>query len=189
MSNKPAKIGRRDILEGGLGFGLAVCLPRCTVAGQGDTAADFPKEGDLLIKAGDTSRRPLTVDDVARDTGPLMVRAMDPASKVVREGSRLNAILVVRIDASQLGSASQSYSAAGVVAYSAICTHQGCEVSEWIAELQLLSCPCHDSVFDPKDDGKVSDGPAPRSLPALPLKIRDGELVVAAPFTSRPGFS
>jgi Rieske Fe-S protein len=31
-------------------------------------------------------------------------------------------------------------------------------------------------------------GPAPRRLPALPLKIADNRLVVAEPFTGRPGF-
>jgi Rieske Fe-S protein len=34
----------------------------------------------------------------------------------------------------------------------------------------------------------VLDGPAPRALPALPLKIADGMLVVAKPFTTRVGF-
>ena len=47
----------------------------------------------------------------------------------------------------------------------------------------MLECACHFSIFDPKDGGKVVDGPAPRVLPALPLKIVDGHLVVARPFT------
>jgi rieske iron-sulfur protein len=33
----------------------------------------------------------------------------------------------------------------------------------------------------------VIDGPTPRALPALPLKIVDGKLAVARPFTSRVG--
>jgi len=74
------------------------------------------------------------------------------------------------------------------VAYTAICTHSGCEVSDWIADQETLSCPCHDSLFDPKDDARVVDGPAPRVLPALPLKLVDGKLVVGGPFTSRVGF-
>jgi Rieske Fe-S protein len=32
------------------------------------------------------------------------------------------------------------------------------------------------------------DGPAPRPLPALPLKIVDGRLVVAQPFTAAIAF-
>jgi rieske iron-sulfur protein len=33
----------------------------------------------------------------------------------------------------------------------------------------------------------VIDGPAPRALAALPLKVADGKLVVALPFTARVG--
>jgi Rieske Fe-S protein len=33
----------------------------------------------------------------------------------------------------------------------------------------------------------VIDGPTPRSLAALPLKLADGKLVVAKPFTGRVG--
>ena len=113
---------------------------------------------------------------------------MDPAVKTVRSGSRLNAILLVRLDSSRLSEATRALAAAGVVGYTAICTHSGCEVSDWLAENQILSCPCHDSLFDPKDNGKVVDGPAPRILPALPLKVVDGKLAVAGPFTSRVGF-
>jgi len=50
-----------------------------------------------------------------------------------------------------------------------------------------MSCPgpCHDSTFDPKDGGIVVDGPAPRMLPALPLKMVEKKLVVAGSFTAR----
>jgi Rieske Fe-S protein len=34
----------------------------------------------------------------------------------------------------------------------------------------------------------VKDGPAPRALPQLPLKVVDGVLVVSASFTSKVGF-
>ena len=34
----------------------------------------------------------------------------------------------------------------------------------------------------------MTDGPAPRNLPALPLQVADGRLLVAGPFTARPGF-
>ena len=49
-------------------------------------------------------------------------------------------------------------------------------------------CPCHQSVFDPKDGGGVVSGPAPRKLPALALTTENDELVVAAEFNSWIGF-
>jgi rieske iron-sulfur protein len=187
MSGERCRIGRRAILEGGLGFGLGLCLAPARLFDQSDPAS-FPKTGDLLVRAGVTDLQPLTPDDIALNEAPTTAWAMDPVDKTVRSGSRLNAILLVRLDPSRLSEATRSLAAAGVVAYTAICTHSGCEVSDWLAENQILSCPCHDSLFDPKDNGKVVDGPAPRILPALPLKLVDGKLVVAGPFTSRVGF-
>ena len=51
----------------------------------------------------------------------------------------------------------------------------------------LLECPCHESRYNPRDAAAVVDGPTPRALPALPLAVADGKLVVAKPFIGRPG--
>ena len=156
--------------------------------GQDDRASIRPKEGDLLVKDGDAANTPLTPDDIPLAARHTLAWAMDPADKTVRSGSRLNALLLARFDPSRLSAPSRSRAADGVVAYTAICTHSGCEVSDWLAAEQLLSCSCHSSSFDPKDGARVVDGPAPRVLPALPLKIVDGQLVVAKPFTSPVGY-
>jgi Rieske Fe-S protein len=113
---------------------------------------------------------------------------MDPRASAVRSGSRFNQLLLVRLEPDKLTSETRLRSADGVVAYTAICTHSGCDIDDWVAQEQLLSCSCHASIFDPKDAGRVIDGPAPRALPALPLKAVDGRLVVAGPFTTRVGF-
>jgi rieske iron-sulfur protein len=189
MTTKRREIGRRAILEGGLYLGAVLCLPRCGAAAQGDAPAGQPKDGDLLVKGDDPGHRPLAPRDVVLNAGPMMVWPMDPAEKTVRSASRLNAVLLVRLEPAQLASDTLARAADGIVAYSAVCTHQGCEVGDWIADRQTLSCPCHDSEFDPKDDGKVVDGPAPRTLPALPLKVVGGLLVVGGAFSARPGFS
>jgi Rieske Fe-S protein len=97
-------------------------------------------------------------------------------------------VLLVRLDPESLDSKTRALAADGVVAYSAICTHTGCDIGEFLADEQVLFCECHQSKFDPKDNARVTDGPAPRSLPALPLKVVEGRLVVAGPFTSRVGF-
>jgi cytochrome b6-f complex iron-sulfur subunit len=62
-----------------------------------------------------------------------------------------------------------------IVAFSAICTHQGCTVAPAGRQFR---CPCHGSVYDAAT-GKVIDGPAPAPLAAVPVKV-DGADVVAA---------
>jgi len=49
----------------------------------------------------------------------------------------------------------KEHAADGVVAYSAICVHTGCDVTNWHPDQQLLECPCHYSTYDPKEDAKV----------------------------------
>ncbi len=77
--------------------------------------------------------------------------------------------------------------AAGVMAYSAICPHEGCTVNDWDDGQHALVCPCHESAFDPYDGGAVIGGPAPRALPRLGLGVADGLLVVTSLFSSTPG--
>ena len=181
-------IERRAVLKAGIGLGLGLRLESRTIAAQEDGGSARPKEGDLLIKSGDPSKRPLTPEDIAIGATQTMAWAMDPADQTVRSGSRLNQLLLLRFDPEALTPETRSRAAQGVVAYTSICTHTGCDVDDWQADEQWIACSCHFSAFDPKDGGKVVDGPAPRMLPALPLKIVDGKLVVARPFTTPVGF-
>ena len=181
-------MARRAVLKGGLGLGIGLRLAPSVALGQDDPAALRPKEGDLLVKEGDVARKPLTPDDLAIGGAQTMAWAMDPIDRTVRSGSRLNRVLLIRLDAGKLTTETRSRAADSVVAYTAICTHTGCEVVEWLADEGVLHCPCHFSKFNPGDGARVVDGPAPRPLPALPLALVDGRLVVAKPFTSRVGF-
>jgi len=77
---------------------------------------------------------------------------------------------------------------AGLVAFSAICTHLGCTVFEKLSRDGLIACPCHGSRFDPTRQGAVAKGPADRALPSLPIAAGpDGTIVVAGPFTGPIG--
>jgi len=93
----------------------------------------------------------------------------------------------VRLDPARITSDTQPRSAQGVVAYSAVCTHAGCDSFAWSADKQMFKCPCHDSEFDPADNARISGGPATRRLAALPVKIVDDVVAVAGPFTGRVG--
>jgi Rieske Fe-S protein len=177
---------RRAVLQSAAGVVLAWMTPVRAAAQAADSSR--PAAGDLLVTIGDTTLTPLTPDDIPMNDAPTMAWCMTPNDRVVRSGSRLNRVLLVRLDPDAIGERTRAISANGVVAYSAVCTHSGCDVGSWLADEQLLYCECHESKFDPKDAARVADGPAPRSLPALPLTLVDGRLVVARPFTSRPGF-
>jgi Rieske Fe-S protein len=170
-------VGRRTLLKGALGAGLGLSLAR--VAGsQDDPAAARPRPGDLLVRDGDDSKTPLTPADIVAGAKATAAWAMEPGEKIVRSASRFNRLVIVR-----LGPGDDA-----VFANTVICTHDGCDVTDWLADEHLLQCPCHYSKFDPKDGGRVVSGPAPRALPALPLTVTDGKLVVAGPFTSKVGF-
>lgn len=61
-----------------------------------------------------------------------------------------------------------------VVAYSAICTHQGCVVA---AAGSKFECPCHGSIFDAAT-GDVEVGPALEPLESVAVTV-EGDRVIA----------
>ena len=62
------------------------------------------------------------------------------------------------------------------VAFSAICTHQGCTVAPGEKE---LVCPCHGSAYDAAS-GEVLRGPAPRPLSEVPVHVEAGAVLPGA---------
>jgi nitrite reductase/ring-hydroxylating ferredoxin subunit len=61
-------------------------------------------------------------------------------------------------------------------AYSAICTHAGCEVSRVTA--RAITCTCHNSEFSTTDGARIS-GPASSSLEKFNVVERNGILFLA----------
>jgi rieske iron-sulfur protein len=88
----------------------------------------------------------------------------------------------MRLDSSTMSAEVRVFSADGVLAFSALCPHAGCTITDWIQQRGVLACDCHSSEFDPREVGKVVDGPTARPLPPLPLKLLNGNLAVAKPF-------
>jgi len=146
-----------------------------------------PKVGDLLVSIHSESPVPLKPEDIPTGGPPVVAWAMEQMGNLVRKGSRLNKVLLLRLDPATLVGATKERAADGVVAYSAICPHAGCDVDAWVDDQKILECSCHYSRYNPRNGAAVLDGPAPRALPALPLKIVDGNLAVAKPFTARVG--
>ena len=65
---------------------------------------------------------------------------------------------------------------AGVFAYSAICTHQGCTV-EYLKAGKKLVCPCHRGSFDPFNSGRVVSGDPERPLDKISVSIKSDWIV------------
>jgi Rieske Fe-S protein len=182
-------IGRRTALAGAVGLLSTGVAARSSFAQiPSDAERARPQAGDVLVKMVGDDRRPLTVADLPVGDKPIIAWPFDPATGTLRSASRLNKVLVLRLDPEGFDEPTRADAADGVLAYSAICPHTGCEVANWQAEAQILECPCHFSHYDPKAGAKVLSGPSPRRLAALPLSAAEGgKLVVAKPFTGRVG--
>jgi len=176
---------RRDVLT--IASILGASLASEAIPALAEPATERPKEGDVLVSIARETTDALAPADIPIGGPPVLAWPMDPAGNTVRKDSRLNRILLVRLDPSTLVGITKERAAEGVVAYSAICPHAGCEVNVWAPEQQLLECSCHFSHYNPREAAAVIDGPTPRALAALPLKIVDGKLAVAKPFTGRVG--
>jgi Rieske Fe-S protein len=174
------------VLTAGLSLGLAPWLSN--VASADDPTTLAPRPGDQFsFLTGEKKGRVVKADDLPLGGPQVQAYPIDPKSGIVRNGSRLNLIVLIRLDPSSMSEETRARAAEGVVAYSAVCTHQGCPVNMWTNEQNALVCSCHASMYDPRDDAQVLSGPAPRALPSLGLRLEDGVPVVAAGFSGHVG--
>lgn len=176
---------RRNVVA--LGAFAAVGFASGIARALADPADERPREGDQLVAIDAAELVGLSPSDVP--ASPILAWPMEPGSNLVRNGSRLNKIVLVRLDPATLVTPTRERSAGGVVAYSAICPHAGCEVNGWVDEQRIFECPCHNSRYDPSNAAAIIEGPTTRALAALPLKITDGKLTVAGPFSGRLGIA
>jgi rieske iron-sulfur protein len=184
---------RRALLLSALATGASLAVTRPAAAEEEKPGADLrPQKGDVLVVSdGDHVGEVIKPDDLKLGGPPLRAWPKDPKTSVVRDGSRLNEILLVRLDPNELDDDTKPRSADGIVAYSAICSHAACPVTEWVkaeeGDKDVFKCPCHNSEYDPRHNAQVVFGPAPRRLPALPVAITEGTLTVAGSFVGKVG--
>jgi rieske iron-sulfur protein len=158
------RILRWAIRVGTGAFRLALLLPALALRSLTREVQEVTA-GDLLVYAtGDQAGLPV---DVAAIEPAMAVQAF-PEGKSDNER---NLIELVRLAADL---------PAGLVAYSAICTHLGCTVLPSLSEQGYIVCPCHASLFDPAAAAQVVTGPANRPLPALPIEVSSDGVVRAA---------
>ncbi|MCO5170535.1 MAG: Rieske 2Fe-2S domain-containing protein [Planctomycetes bacterium] len=153
-----AAVPRRRFLEM-----AAVCAGAC--AGAGVLGAAAAAVVGTPLRAGPAG-------ELWVDVGPLARLPEGQPVKVALEGERRDAWQ--RLPRRTLGNAVAIRRGEEVVAWSATCPHNGCDVV--VAEGDLL-CPCHVSRFAPAD-GVVLLGPSPRGLDRLETRVDEGRVLV-----------
>ncbi|MEU4407396.1 Rieske (2Fe-2S) protein [Streptosporangium sp. NPDC023963] len=150
--NAVAGTSRRAAIVGAGGAGLMTVLAACT--GTGHTG--HSPAGTAETSAADTAT------PAATRSSTVLAKTSD----IPKEGGKVfpdQKIVVVQPTAGKFR------------AFSAVCTHKGCTVSD--VSSGMINCPCHGSMF--WLDGKVMGGPATKPLPEVEIRI-DGDTISLA---------
>ncbi|MER3425647.1 MAG: Rieske (2Fe-2S) protein [Thermus sp.] len=186
---------RRLFLKAAVGTGIGLSLVSAFYVGASlrpkkeVTPEKEPlKPGDILVFA-QGGEQGIPIKPEALKVGDPMVLAypMDPKTKVVKSGEAKNTILLARYASETLDPEVAQHAVEGIVAYSAVCTHLGCIISQWLAAKGAALCPCHGGTYDLAHGARVIAGPPPRPIPQLPLKLENGALVAAGEFLGPVG--
>jgi rieske iron-sulfur protein len=177
---------RQAILGAALALSPLLNIP-ARADDQPDETEKGPQPGDHLVFLGGPKKdQPARVEDLELGGEQMQAYPADPKG-LVRDGTPLNLLLLVRVGVDGLDEQTRKLAADGVVAYSAICTHQACPVIQWSTEKKAMVCSCHGSTYDPRNSAKVIFGPAPLPLAGLPVKSENGLLIVAGGFNGPIG--
>ena len=159
------------ILAGGLGiFGVVAMFPVLRSLGPVPKGTLFHTDWRSGSYAVDQTGRRVQVGDLA--VGSIMT-VFPEGTQDTDRGQAVDQTVLIRLSnqnfTTQKGR--ETWAPLGYVAYSKVCTHLGCPVGLYEQQLQLLVCPCHQSMFNVTNGAIPQFGPAPRPLPQLPLFI------------------
>jgi hypothetical protein len=93
---------RRDFLRVASMLGVDLVIGSTAHPASAEPADERPKEGDVLVRFESEVQLPLEPRDIPIGGPPVFAWPMDLAANVVRSGSRLNKILLVRLDPATL---------------------------------------------------------------------------------------
>jgi ubiquinol-cytochrome c reductase iron-sulfur subunit len=159
------------LLGGGLGiFAIVALFPLLRSLGPLPKGTLFHTDWRAGSYAVDSTGRRVQVGDLAIGS---IVTVFPEGTQNTDRGQAVDQTVLIRISnenfTTQKGR--ETWGPMGYVAYSKVCTHLGCPVGLYEQQLQLLVCPCHQSMFDVTNGAIPNFGPAPRPLPQLPLYI------------------
>ncbi|WP_341715858.1 Rieske (2Fe-2S) protein [Micromonospora sp. FIMYZ51] len=150
---------RRAMLAGTGAVGVAA-LTGCATYGQSTAAPPAPAAAPA--GSGDPSADPS--GSAAAGGGDVGTPALTTLADIPVGGGQIFADAGVVVTQPTAGN---------IKAYSSTCTHQGCTVTS-VAD-GVITCACHNSVFDIAD-GSVRSGPAGAPLPAANVTV-DGDAI------------
>jgi ubiquinol-cytochrome c reductase iron-sulfur subunit len=171
---------------GGVGalFGIAILFPLASLGPRPKTTAGVSgwAKNDRLV---DFDGRAIQPSDILANGILTVFPQSDPSAP---QGSTLLINLGSASNEFKVPQGRQGWTVSGpggtIVAFSKICTHAGCPVGLYNSIAHQLVCPCHQSTFDVLSDCKPVFGPAPRSLPQLPLAVdAEGYLISPTGYT------
>ncbi|GGO41240.1 ubiquinol-cytochrome c reductase iron-sulfur subunit [Deinococcus humi] len=149
-----------------------------------------PVEGDVLVHASASKEGEIIKPS---ELSEQLIRAWPmgkdkEGNNLIRKGDPNNVLAVFRYPKGQIVAPTNLEATIDgeIVAYSDICTHAGCSVSDDDQQEGQMKCPCHSGQYDPKRGCIVVGGPPPRPLAQLPIKMDGDKLVVAGFFLENP---
>src|SRR5207245_7529858 len=105
--------GRRTVLKAALGLGL--CFLDVLPARAEDPSMTRPQEGDQFVfPLGDREGQIITPEDLPLGGPQQLAYPMAPRAKIVRNGSSLNQVRLIRLNPVQLTDDARALAAAGV---------------------------------------------------------------------------
>ncbi len=186
--SKQTATQRRTILKACCAFALAAPTVAAR-ADETDEAGAPPQIGDALVFAfGKRAGHVIASADLSIGSKQVLAFPMNPATQRVRDASRLNQLVVVRLDPAHLMGDTIARGWRRRRILGRVLAHR-LRRHRLVSDKLQFKCPCHESEFDPSDAARVVGGPAPWQLAALPLKLAGDAIVVAGPFVGRLGFA
>lgn len=168
-------IQRRKFLGGLLGtglgiFGVVAAFPAIRSLGPMPKGTLFHTDWASGTYVVDSTGRRVNVSDLAVGS---IVTGYPEGFQNTDNGQAVDQIVVIRASNADVTTRKgrETWAPQGFVAYSKLCTHLGCPVGLYEQELEVLVCPCHQSMFNVMDGAEPTFGPAARPLPQLPLQV------------------
>jgi len=150
---------RRNFLRGALALGV---LSAATIVlwnlGSNSQSAPTPQLTSSVSDPAVANTQVVQSSQPAVNTQPIANSStLPPDQSLIYNDPSLGPIILIHLDNGEF------------VAYSAICTHAGCQV-QFDPSLKDIVCPCHGAVYDPYHNAEVIGGPAPSPLQNIPIQ-------------------